>query len=113
MTDPINPSHYQAGGIETIDILKAKLTSEEFKGFLLGNALKYLTRARLKNGLEDIAKARWYLDRFLKEYGYDEYIAKLEAEFKYAQVDPETIDDVLKPKETYVDHFFTSSQPQA
>ncbi len=65
MTDPINPEHYTAGGIETIDILKAKLTPEEFRGFLLGNVIKYVTRARHKNGDEDLRKAKWYLERLI------------------------------------------------
>src|SRR5437868_4413183 len=66
MTDPVShPDHYTAGGIETIDILKAKLTPEQFEGFLLGNILKYLTRARHKNGVEDLKKARWYLERLI------------------------------------------------
>lgn len=37
-------SYYDAGGIETLDIIKAKLTPEQFKGYLLGNALKYQCR---------------------------------------------------------------------
>lgn len=58
--DNINPNHYKEGGIEVIDILKAKLTPEEFQGFLKGNIVKYTLRARLKNGEEDIKKAEWY-----------------------------------------------------
>lgn len=56
----IRPDHYQTGGIEVIDFLKAKLTPEEFAGFLKGNALKYLSRANEKGGLEDYKKAAWY-----------------------------------------------------
>ena len=41
--DPVHsPSHYTAGGIECIDYLRAKLSVDEFRGFLRGNALKYL-----------------------------------------------------------------------
>lgn len=58
--DNINPDHYKEGGIEVIDILKAKLTPEEFRGFLKGNVIKYTFRARLKNGEEDYKKANWY-----------------------------------------------------
>lgn len=60
MPDNINPDHYKGGGIETIDILRAKLSPEEFRGFLKGNAIKYLTRAEKKGGPEDYAKAAWY-----------------------------------------------------
>ncbi len=65
--DPVNsPEHYTTGGIETIDYLKAKLTPEQFKGFCLGNALKYLSRAEKKNGVEDLLKAHWYIERLIK-----------------------------------------------
>ena len=60
MTDAINPTHYKAGGVETIDFLRAKLTPEEFAGFCKGNVIKYLSRAELKGGAEDYRKAAWY-----------------------------------------------------
>lgn len=64
--DSVNhPSHYQ-GDIETIDYIKDKLTAEEFRGFCLGNTLKYTSRARLKNGDEDLRKARNYIDYLLE-----------------------------------------------
>lgn len=65
--DNINPSHYTQGGIQSIEYLKAKLTPEEYQGFLKGNILKYITREKLKNGKEDIYKAQWYLDRLVNE----------------------------------------------
>lgn len=65
----INPDHYKTGGIETIDIVEAKLSREEFLGFCKGNIIKYVTRANYKNGLEDYKKAQWYLDKLIKELG--------------------------------------------
>lgn len=67
--DNVNsPNHYTAGGIEVIDVLKAKMTESEFKGFLRGNVIKYLLRAELKgNEEQDYQKAKWYLERLLKE----------------------------------------------
>lgn len=65
--DMVNaPSHYTAGGIETIDYIRAKLTTDQLRGYYLGNLLKYLSRARLKNGAEDYKKAEVYL-RWLNE----------------------------------------------
>jgi hypothetical protein len=64
--DAINPSHYTSGGIETIDYLQAKLTGSEYEGFLRGNVLKYVSRYSLKNGLEDLKKAEWYLKRLIE-----------------------------------------------
>lgn len=69
--DAVNhPAHYTAGGIEAIEYIEAKLTPEEFAGYCKGNALKYMSRAGKKdNSAEDLAKARWYLDRLLTVRG--------------------------------------------
>jgi hypothetical protein len=66
--DPINPSHYKQGGIECIEAMKVALGGG-FLGYLRGNAIKYLWRYDKKNGVEDLKKARWYLDRLIKEAG--------------------------------------------
>lgn len=59
--DPVNrPSHYTAGrAFETIEVI------EDWElGFCLGNAVKYISRAgRKTNGIEDLKKAVWYLQR--------------------------------------------------
>lgn len=67
--DNINhPAHYTAGGIETIDFIKAKLTPEEYKGYLKGNVLKYASRAGLKgNAVEDAGKLAWYANRLASD----------------------------------------------
>ena len=61
MNTPQSPSHYKEGGVEVIDILRAKLTPEELKGFYKGNILKYVMREGKKNGVEDLKKAQVYL----------------------------------------------------
>lgn len=54
-------TYYDAGGIETIDIIKAKLTEEQFKGWLLGNCIKYSCRANFKGSFKrDIEKIAFY-----------------------------------------------------
>lgn len=45
--DP-NSAHYYVGGIETLDIIRAKLTPEQYQGYLLGNAIKYACRLNHK-----------------------------------------------------------------
>lgn len=66
--DNVNhPRHYNTGNIEVIDIIRDKLTEEEFRGYIKGNVLKYITRERHKNGLEDLEKAAWYLNRLIAE----------------------------------------------
>jgi hypothetical protein len=82
--DPVNsPSHYTAGGIETIDYLIAKFSGEELKGYLKGNVLKYLSRAgKKKDEQEDYLKAAWYLNKLNEvlgkkkgmEYGQDKKV---------------------------------------
>lgn len=59
--DMVNsPSHY-TGNIEVIDYLREKLTPAEFTGFCMGNVLKYSSRWRKKDGLQDLKKAQVYL----------------------------------------------------
>lgn len=66
MSDNVNhPNHYQ-GDIETIDYIKDKLTTEEFRGFVKGNILKYVSRESLKNGDEDLKKSDWYLNKLIE-----------------------------------------------
>lgn len=60
--------YYDAGGIETLDIIRAKLTPEQYKGFLLGNILKYGCRANFKGNFErDLEKVGYY-QAFLAEF---------------------------------------------
>ena len=75
--DNINPSHYIFGGIETIEYLKAKLTPAEYRGFLKGNVLKYVSREAEKNGLEDLKKDKWYLDKLI-EFENDRKLSPVE-----------------------------------
>jgi hypothetical protein len=69
LDDPVNnPAHYIVGGIETIDYIKAKLTPEEFIGYLKGNVIKYTSRAGKKQDtIQDLEKAQWYMNRQIKE----------------------------------------------
>lgn len=63
--------HYDAGGIETIEILKAKLTKEQYEGYLLGNIIKYSTRANFKDQFNrDIEKINVY-SNLLKQLNED------------------------------------------
>lgn len=64
MKDFVNqPPHYADRRFETIDVIEDALTPEEFRGFLKGNALKYMLREGRKGGTDDVGKARWYQDR--------------------------------------------------
>ena len=65
--DAINPSHYRGNGIECIEYMKERLNRDAFLGYLNGNVIKYTHRWQDKNGVEDLRKARWYLDRLIEE----------------------------------------------
>ena len=61
------PEHYNSGGIECIEAIKASMSAEEFKGYLKGNALKYLWRYSYKGKpKQDLEKAKWYLVRLIE-----------------------------------------------
>ena len=61
MSNVNHPSHYNQGGIECIDAIRAALTEEEFRGFCKGNALKYVWRSNHKETTDSLKKASWYL----------------------------------------------------
>ena len=56
----IGGTHYELQKIQPIDYIEANNLS-----FCEGNIIKYVTRWRYKNGLEDLEKAKWYLDRLI------------------------------------------------
>ena len=64
--DMVNhPPHYNQSGIECLDAIQAA-TDEGFEYYLQGNVMKYLWRYRYKNGIEDIDKAIFYLNKLRK-----------------------------------------------
>jgi hypothetical protein len=63
--DRVNkPTHYQ-GTIEAIDAIEASMPLQQQMGYLKGNVMKYIIRWDRKNGLEDLKKAQWYLNRMI------------------------------------------------
>jgi len=61
-----HPPHYNKANIECIDAIRAA-TNEGYGYYLQGNILKYVWRYRYKGGVEDLEKAKFYLDRLIKE----------------------------------------------
>ena len=61
-----NPPHYNKANIECIEAIRAA-TNEGYGYYLQGNILKYVWRYRYKGGVEDLEKAKFYLDRLIKE----------------------------------------------
>jgi len=67
--DPVNhPPHYNQGGVECIEAIKAALGQDGFIAYCKGQVIKYLWRADHKgNALQDAEKAEWYLKRAIRE----------------------------------------------
>lgn len=67
--DNVNsPSHYTQGGIECIDAITAAVSGKSgIEAVCVANVIKYLWRYELKNGVEDVKKAQWYLNRLVSE----------------------------------------------
>ena len=71
--DNVNhPQHYTQGNIECIEAMEAAFGKINTATYCVINAFKYIWRAKLKNGSEDIDKAIWYLNKHQELMG-DEY----------------------------------------
>lgn len=58
-----HPAHYQSkSGLEAIDVIEAFTDVEAFD---TGNVIKYVCRWKSKNGLQDLKKAKWYLEHLI------------------------------------------------
>jgi hypothetical protein len=62
----IGGNHYLNMTIQPWDAMQSWMSAEEYAGFLRGNVIKYIARYRNKNGLEDLKKARHYLERLIE-----------------------------------------------
>ena len=71
-----HPQHYKTkSGLEAIDVIEAFTDGlQGYEAVETGNVLKYICRWKKKNGIEDLKKAQWYLNRL---------ISKLEKENSY------------------------------
>lgn len=68
MSDSINPDHYKRLPAEAIEIIEAAIggAPSNQDAYLHGQVLKYILRCWNKNGIEDLKKAKWYLDRLVE-----------------------------------------------
>ena len=63
--EQVGGTHYSSLAIEPIQFIETNNL-----GYHEGNVVKYISRWRNKNGLEDLKKQRWYLDKMIEEYEY-------------------------------------------
>jgi len=62
----VGGDHYRNMGVQPWVAMESWMTPEQFAGFLRGNAIKYLARCDVKGGLEDVKKARHYIDKMIE-----------------------------------------------
>ena len=60
------PEHYTDGNFECIDVMIETQGKQAVMSFCICNAFKYIYRANRKNGIEDIMKANWYLNKYIE-----------------------------------------------
>lgn len=66
VADDVNhPVHYNNGKVECIEAIEAMLSPTEFEGYVRGNVIKYVWRFKYKDGVKDLKKAKWYLERLI------------------------------------------------
>lgn len=65
--EQVGGDHYRRLTPQPVELLKCWLTPEEFKGFLRGNVIKYLARYQYKGGVQDLEKAKQYLEWLIGE----------------------------------------------
>ena len=124
MSNVDHPNHYQSeSGLEVIDVIKAftsELSGEE--AFCIGNAIKYVCRYSKKNGVEDLEKAKWYIDRAISVRKVAEYcendVISTEAVFNATQGAftefPKTPDPTANVKNTdNIGRFLFASREEA
>jgi hypothetical protein len=62
----VGGEHYRSKTIQPWDAMESWMTKEQFKGFLWGNVIKYIARWQDKGGVEDLRKARHYMDKLIE-----------------------------------------------
>ena len=68
----VGGDHYKNMGVQPWKAMESWMTPEQFAGFLRGNAIKYLARCDAKGGLDDVKKARHYIDKLIEIRGQDD-----------------------------------------
>ena len=69
-----SPGHYNSNTMETINLIRDSMESDEYRGYLKGNIFKYVSRYRYKeqeNPYKDLLKAQWYLCKLIEDVKND------------------------------------------
>jgi hypothetical protein len=89
MKDNINPSHYQRDGMECIEAIEAAVQNlSGAEAYATGSAIKYLWRWKEKGGIDDLNKAKWFIQKMvdhLEEIEYQEDLAAEESLLEIAR----------------------------
>lgn len=62
----VGGDHYKNMGVQPWKAMESWMTPEQFAGFLRGNAIKYLARCDAKGGIDDIKKAKHYIEKLIE-----------------------------------------------
>lgn len=62
----VGGDHYRSKAVQPWTAMQAWMTPEEFEGFLRGNVIKYIARYKDKEGLQDVYKAKHYMERLIE-----------------------------------------------
>lgn len=68
----VGGDHYKNMGVQPWKAMESWMTPEQFAGFLRGNAIKYLARCDAKGGIDDIKKAKHYIEKLIEVRGQDD-----------------------------------------
>lgn len=75
--DPVNPKHYTSMKISPVEYISANNLD-----FLVGNCIKYISRYKMKNGIEDLMKVNWYLTELIRKEMEESPIEKYQEKLK-------------------------------
>lgn len=72
----VGGEHYVSMALQPWDVMEEWMSFDQFRGFLTGNVIKYVARYQSKNGIEDLKKAKHYMEKLI------EFETKVEAELE-------------------------------
>ena len=94
--------HYDVGGVEVVNVIRAKLTDAQFEGYLLGNVIKYVLRANHKGDFcRDIEKASVYLEQLKQGFSLDNVSPLPKRQSEVVKLTAPRIDKMARGVKTY------------
>jgi len=111
----VDPAHYRTGNFECIDVMLETQGKRATQDFCLLNAFKYIYRHDKKNGVEDIKKAQWYINKYLELEDKDMFEQNKNVKVTVGTIgkDGKTVHTLSDDEmETLLHHFFSNDQDE-